>query len=470
MAIDPDGRLWVGTHSGVYAFDGQQWESYLASRSTRASRDLAADSTGSIWVASYDGLHVIENGQVQSVSTERFSSAVLVTDQDGQVWIRNSWHHGIAPVTERGPGESLPGAGAQSDLAVRGSAITFDSSGRMWIGAFDSLSAYDGERWQKHVPMPDLSITAITFDLQGRVWVSGHQSSLTGPFPCFLVTYDSEEWVSYPVPLPTIEKGPPFTTVSIPALAFDTRGRLWATFDTSHPGDSELSSGLGMYNGDEWALYETADAISPLSSEDRSGCRALLIDESGLLWVGVGSNIVSYDLQTALPAPDPVPDILLDRHRALRQVTRGSSLLAIASCAVAAWATYLNGQEGRSWAQQLRARADEMSETKRTSSGLPAILSALAGGVCFCAWLFLLRPLAGPQEIEQVSRMLTCLWPIYVVFGAGDGLIFYLGVEGMHRRRTPNQLVLGTLGVLLSLLLWLAFGVLTLFAIVIAAD
>ena len=174
LVTDLNGHLWVGTHTGVHTFDGHQWQSYLTSQSVWASHKLAADNAGGIWVASYTGLHIIKDGQVQNVSTENLTSSLLATDKKGQVWIGDSSHYGIAPIANQGISESLPSAGAYTDLSVLALIITFDPDGRMWLGTYGGVSIYDGHQWQSHTPMPDLNISAITFDPQGKAWVSGH--------------------------------------------------------------------------------------------------------------------------------------------------------------------------------------------------------------------------------------------------------------------------------------------------------
>ena len=135
---------------------------------------------------------------------------------------------------------------------------------------------------------------------------------------------------------------------------------------------------------------------------------------------------------------------------------------------IAAWATFLSSERGHDWAQQLQTRTEKMPKLGRTTSTLGYILSTLVGGACFYAWFFLLRPLIDQRGIETLNGMLACLEPIYIVFGAGSGLIFYFGIMTAHKRRTPNQLVLGLLVIVLSFLLWVAFGILTVFALVIA--
>ena len=72
LAQDSQGYLWVGTQSGVYRYDGNEFRA-VGDRTTLPSLDVqsvAATSDGSIWLGTPRGLGVIRHGRVEKISTE----------------------------------------------------------------------------------------------------------------------------------------------------------------------------------------------------------------------------------------------------------------------------------------------------------------------------------------------------------------------------------------------------------------
>jgi streptogramin lyase len=66
IAVGPDGVLWLYTGRGVSRFDGQTWVTYTPANSGLAGvawgspRGLAVDSQGRVWVGTWNGLSVLD--------------------------------------------------------------------------------------------------------------------------------------------------------------------------------------------------------------------------------------------------------------------------------------------------------------------------------------------------------------------------------------------------------------------------
>lgn len=463
LAIGADGQLWVGTRWGLYLFDSERWEPYLTSPNGRTYvyvTGLAVDNENRVWATSYSGLQVITDRQVQILDTYPLSSPAMATDERGQVWIGDSLNHGIAPVTTQGIGESLPGTNPNlNPERANTRVIAFGPDGRMWIGTAEGVSAYDGTQWRDYTPVPHMSVTDIAFDPQGRAWVAGCTYGLPYCFEsgCLLASFDSPQWTRYPI------SDPGRNDEVITALAFDAQGRLWVKFDQING----LDFGLGMYDGEKWVFYETADVIDPLSGDTNSGS-ALVIEDRGRLWMGVGPTLVAFDIQSNLPVPDPVPDVVFERRKISHYVAWGSGALTAVFATIATWALVLRSRWGQAWTQRLqtRAAATTMYTKKSWRSWLMLVLCGLICGMSLISWTILcfllwqgnasnLTEPSGKPDLQQMVMILGLAGPVFFAFGIGTGFLLYSGGLGIRRGHTPTQLALGILGILVSILLWL---------------
>lgn len=452
LAAGLDGRLWAGTMSGVYVFDGQTWKPYQVSEFSLFRPEslessvcsLAVDSENRVWFATLVGLRVITDGQIQAVD--------------------------------------LPGDESEAGLDIVCDHIIFGPDDRMGIRTQRGISVYDGEQWQRYA-VSDFFVDATAFDPQGRVWVAG---SIPNNPCCALAAFDSPDWTQYQIPFP----GPDNAEVS--AFAFDAQGRLWVTFSRGH---EDVNLGLGMRDGQNWVFYQTADAVDPLAGRDGSSS-ALVMDQTGRLWVGVGPVLVALDIQSDLPAADPVPDTTLNGRRFSHWLAWGSGVLAAIVSLIAGWATFLHSKWSQRWARRLQKRAiarlvdkkplslDTQDTTAsqrpvpRIRSCLAPTLAGLAGGILSVAWIVLCyffclgstSNFGDQPDLKELGLLLAYFGWVGLILGAGVGLLLYYGIRGICRRRAPTQLVVGILGLLLGISMWAVTWLALLFLFVMFAT
>ena len=138
MAQTRDGWLWFGAPTGLYRFDGVQFEHIdidgLDPRHSRAISNLYASDSGALWIGYVDGgVSLLKDG--------RF--------------------------TYFGEAEGLGG-----------SVISFaeDGWGGTWVSCARALLRYDGQRWT-HIGadwgFPDTYATSISLDQRGTLWIQG---------------------------------------------------------------------------------------------------------------------------------------------------------------------------------------------------------------------------------------------------------------------------------------------------------
>lgn len=146
-------------------------------------------------------------------------------------------------------------------------AITFDASGRAWVGANDVINVYDGETQITHDPGLDFGrAKVIAFDPAGNPWVGGGG----------LYVFDGETWKTY-----TIDNSK-LVHNSVGSIAFDQEGKAWIG----------SMGGLTIIDGETWTT-RTKDS----SGNDYEGEEILeiTIDPSGRVWIGSKYGIDIFD-------------------------------------------------------------------------------------------------------------------------------------------------------------------------------
>jgi ligand-binding sensor domain-containing protein len=306
-----DGLLWAATDGGLVVWDLRAGvepppsAKFLVEHGLGANRvnAVAVGADGHIWAATAGG----------------------VSRYDGRAW--QTWRSG----------EALP-AGEPLDVVVA-------RDGIVWVATGDALAAFVGRRWRVFgsdgplAPLPG-GVRALAVGPDNRLWAAGDG----------LVAYNGR-WEAVET-----EGGPGPEPIS--ALAVGPDGALWAATEAglSFLADGAWTSlGLpgGAGEGETWtatAMAATAGGVllgrsegeAPLLEVDRSGSvsaaatpdgriapSALLVDESGGLWIGAGDRVYRQAadgwVSLATPSELPAADIhaLLSHDGLLLAATEG---------------------------------------------------------------------------------------------------------------------------------------------------
>ena len=149
VEVAPDGKVWVVTSRSVALFENEAWTVFQEGQGFNGSRffnALTLDSKGRPWAAHSGGVDVFENGAWTSIEKSDFNTPESVAvDANGQLWFGTL----IAGV-QRLDGNSWTSfdRGSQNLLSDTVSAISGDSSGRVWLGTTYGLTVFDGANWQ----------------------------------------------------------------------------------------------------------------------------------------------------------------------------------------------------------------------------------------------------------------------------------------------------------------------------------
>jgi len=92
LAVDADGRLWVGTDEGCFRFDGAGWESIASGWEDVV--DIALDGAGRAWLATSDGVSAFDGETWVTYTVEdgliHGDARALAVAEDG-VWV-GTWN------------------------------------------------------------------------------------------------------------------------------------------------------------------------------------------------------------------------------------------------------------------------------------------------------------------------------------------------------------------------------------------
>ncbi len=228
IAVDTDGRVWVGTFGGgVSRFDGQRWFTYSTGHGLADDwvTAVAVDNSGDVWAGTYgEGL-------------SRFSGAQWTTYTAAESGLANDW------IT----------------------ALAVDRSGNLWVGTDGGgVSRFDGQSWQAFTPansgLASFWVTALATD-GDTLWVGTYDSGLS--------RYDGRAWETYSTGNSALADD------HVNAIAVDGRGWVWV--GTDH--------GVSLFDGQNWRTYTTADGLA----DDR--VKAIACDSQGRLWFGTAGGV-----------------------------------------------------------------------------------------------------------------------------------------------------------------------------------
>ena len=261
-----DGRLWIGTDSGLQWFDGVRFLPWSPPAGQRIASEyvtaLATSRDGTLWIGTHEGLSRWKGNQVRNFQTSKGPAGPAVTGirigHEGTVWVGTGGYHtgGLCRVEEN----NLRCDSSVSPLSGFGVASLFqDQGGSLWTGGFGLC------RWKPGTslacPFHDDSeiVQSIAQDPHGGIWVAG-----TG-----LKQVVDNRLVTYPI-------APANPKLQIKVLLTDRDGGLWI---------GTHGQGLMRLHQGRIERFTQADGLS------HDYVRSLLEDREGNIWVGTDGGL-----------------------------------------------------------------------------------------------------------------------------------------------------------------------------------
>jgi diguanylate cyclase (GGDEF)-like protein len=332
LFVDHEGSIWIGVVGhGLMRWVGQdQWEAYTAA--SGLSDDIVwctlRDRNGRLWIGTESGLDYLPAGgntpkawQARGIETVRAAS--MAEGADGSAWIGSSAGDlvRIDPKTLSGTQWKVPevfrvlsdggsrlwvatdgglyvvntGAGDHSPRLVEDPGIahprqrfrdlSLDNANRLWAATDDGIYRFDQTGWHHIDPgLSGVTPYQIAADSKGNLWASG-------AFPGILrlrITGDrvvESEHVARPHLL----------SEQVVSLTVDHRGWLWVGQD----------AGLSVFDGRAWRSYTQDDGLIWNDTDSY----ALAEDRDGSMWIGTSgglSHFIEPQPQSATPTATPV--------------------------------------------------------------------------------------------------------------------------------------------------------------------
>lgn len=297
LAQTADGYLWIGSSSGLFRFDGQQFQSYpfspadprLPSADINA---LAADNKGGLWIGyRMGGITYLRDG----VKTDYMKQDGMVSESTGELHCR--------------------------------------PDGSAWAIADGRLRHFTGSGWENYSlrhGLPSDGLYTLFFDRDGNLWTSdkGHiyeQKHATGSFELvsapvgavnqFVQLPNGEIWISDAWknvrPLHDDQLKRATRIPGVPVMLADNSGDIWMANDFG--GITRLR--LPGQPGSQPEYFTTANGLTDGQT------RALLIDRQGALWIGTARGLDRFRPSPVTPfngiALDYYPALIADRNNGI---------------------------------------------------------------------------------------------------------------------------------------------------------
>jgi len=207
-----------------------------------------------------------------------------------------------------------------------GGAITFDSSGRAWFKANDTLKSYDTQTQTFHdTGLASRGAYAIAFDPEGNPWVGGWG----------LYVFDGETWTTY-----TIDNSKLIHN-SVRSIAFDREGKAWIG----------TGGGIQVIDGETWST-RTEDSSG--NDYEDGGIHEIAIDPSGRVWIGSSYGVDVFDGESWVTYNTGNSDLIDDTVSAIAFDSEGKAWIGTSGG--------LSIIDGESWTAYTRFNSDLITD------------------------------------------------------------------------------------------------------------
>ncbi len=313
LAQDSYGWLWIGTTSGLFRFDGYHFHKFVHDDNNPGS--LAGNSItalwpgqdGRLWVGTIsDGLSVLAPGS-EHFNNLRHDPSQAGSIAGGRIWaLMGDSAGGVWIGTNEGLDYAPPGAGPlqhyKQNKATPGSLIDnrirsllIDKQGTLWIGSFAGLQRhrkgslnFEGVASAPSDPtsMADKNIQALFQAQDGKLWIGTGEHGVA--------------WLSEPDLAPADPNENKLHWLPLDRQHPDRLSHGWVSRITQpEPEQIWLSTqggGINIVSAKNGKVLQRLqhDPANPTSLAHNS-ISTLMIDHSGLLWVGTwGAGLQRY--------------------------------------------------------------------------------------------------------------------------------------------------------------------------------
>ena len=181
IEIEPSGKIWFGTESGISVYNSDKWEAFNHSNGLGAPYDQVQEDNRGI-LSLFQGQHhsAQASPSIPNLQTSNYRPNYVVSmllDNKNRLWV-GTWGGGLSMLdthtstfrnfTMR---DGLPGNFILS--------LELDGSGALWIGTNDGLSRFDGKTFQNFSAINGLKskfIFSIEAASDHSLWLGSNRS------------------------------------------------------------------------------------------------------------------------------------------------------------------------------------------------------------------------------------------------------------------------------------------------------
>ncbi len=178
MTLDNSNRVWIGTQTGLWRYDGNSWTKFTMLDGLPSNNITALAVDGhEILVGTDFGLGLLSAGEWETFSTEDGlpDSKITAVAFGGSNVLYAGTAKGLA---RRKKDEWIVFDTADGLLSRNVSTLLYDSRGTLWIGGAGGVTLYDQTSWKRY-KFPDSHVAAFAEHTPGVVWIATNRGAIS---------------------------------------------------------------------------------------------------------------------------------------------------------------------------------------------------------------------------------------------------------------------------------------------------
>jgi len=176
LEADDANKLWVGTLSGLFFYNGSKWKKYTVADDLPDNKIRCINSDEEVWVGTDKGAARFSGGKWRAFPTAEFVKSDTITalqpDDGGALWIGTT--NGLI----RKKGKSVTLYDSTNGLVDnRVSGLSIDKDRNVWAATQNGVARYRLKNW-KQSRMDDNEVYTVRADSRDYIWVGTRKGAL----------------------------------------------------------------------------------------------------------------------------------------------------------------------------------------------------------------------------------------------------------------------------------------------------